>query len=363
MIAALIVAVVAVSAYGQSMECANCGSEAEPAAEAVRRIDSRTRAPRPPVARRFDQRREAIRNRLRSGYPPQEKSVAVLPGVYVSFCVRRGSVKVNGWDRNEVRVFHEGGKELGIKVLERGKEKIPAWIEVLGYEPEKKPADADKCLSGEMIELDVPFGASVTLKGLSSETSMEGVKVASVEIVGGDIYLNDIAERIDASTQQGGVTVNNSSGKMAVSTTTGNIVAYNTEAVEPGDYFKAKTRSGAVTLQSIGQKEVSASTISGSINYLGEIKNYGRYEFTTTNGILNIVIPEESTFWITAAYGGRFLSDFPVKVINELDTESAFLLNGRVGAGEANLTVKSFSGTIRLRKRESPETSDAPVVP
>lgn len=291
---------------------------------------------------------------------PQEKAIAVSPKVFVSVCVRRGAVRINGWERNEVRVFHRGGDELGINVLERGSTDVPTWVEVLGFDPRTRPNETDKCVSGDMIELDVPEGAAVTIKGLSSETSVERVRSASVEIVGGDIYLGGISERIDASTQQGGVTVNDSKGRMSVTTTTGNIVAYNTEPVEPGDFFRAKTRSGAITLQSIGQKEIGVSTITGSINYVGEIKNYGRYEFTTTNGILNLVLPESAAFWLSAAYGGEFVSDFPLKVTTENETESAFYVKGRVGSGDANLSVKSFSGTIRLRKRVSGAVIEIP---
>ncbi len=346
----------------QGENCSDCGA-AKPApvtGTELRKSRESRRAPRSGVTRIA----KTALARAKGGIgEPQEKSVAVLPGVYVTLCVARGAVRVNGWDRNEVRAFHAGGKDLGIRVLERGKEKKPAWVEVLGYEPESPPAKAEKCLIGDIIELDVPVGASVTLKGLSSETSIVGVKKASIEIVGGDIFLNDISDSIDARTQQGGVTVNNSGGKMALETTTGNIVAFNTEAVEPGDYFKAKTRSGAVTMQSIGQKQIAASSISGSINYVGDIKNYGRYEFTTTEGILNIVIPQTSSYWLTAAYGGRFISDFQVKVIREEETESLFYLYGRVGSGEANLTLKSYSGTIRLRKRELPDEYEKPVIP
>ena len=284
-----------------------------------------------------------------------EKAIAVRSNVYVSICVKQGTVKVNGWARDEVRAFLKGGKELDFKVIERaGKDKMPVWIEILEIASGTKGSPGDKCLSGDLIELDVPEGASITIKGLSSETSIDTVKRVTIEIVGGDILLNNIADRIDASTQQGGVTVNNSSGKVSVATTTGSIVAYNTVSVETGDYFKAKTRSGAVTLQSIGQKEVIASSISGSINYLGEIKNYGRYAFTTTNGLINLVIPPESSFWITAAFGGQFVTDFPVTVITENETDSAVYLNGRVGKGEASLNLRSFSGSIRIRKQETP---------
>lgn len=342
MLAALIMALAAVFpavAFGQSGECADCAETGK-------------KAPGPSQLSSAQIEQNGFSMSVSwSEEEPQEKAIAASPKVFVSVCVRRGAVRVNGWDRNEVRVFHRGGDELGIKVLERDSKDVPAWVEVLGFDPRTRPNETDKCVSGEMIELDVPEGAAVTIKGLSSETSVESVRSASIEIVGGDIYLGGISEQIEASTQQGGVTVNDSKGRMSVTTTTGNIVAYNTEPVEPGDFFRAKTRSGAITLQSIGQKEIFASTITGSINYLGEIKNYGRYEFTTTNGLLNLVLPDSAAFWLSAAYGGEFVSDFPLKITTENETESAFYVKGRVGAGDANLSVKSFSGTIRLRKR------------
>lgn len=342
------------SVYSRMPECISCARE--------------TKAPK--VLEKIVKKQQVARQRVRLAreFAPdsdgslQEKAIAVSPKVFVSVCVRRGAVRVNGWSRNEVRVFHKGGEELGIRVLEKDAKEVPAWVEVLGYDPESRPKETDKCLSGDMIEMDVPENASVTIKGLSSETSVERVKSAAVEIVGGDIYLSGISERVEASTQQGGVTVNNSLGRMNVSTTTGNIVAYNTQAVEPGDFFRAKTRSGAITLQSIGQREVAASTISGSINYVGEIRNFGRYDFTTTNGILNLLLPDSSTFWLTAAYGGDFDSDFPVTTINENVTEGAYYIKGRVGTGEANLSLKSFSGTIRIRKKDPSERKDMVIV-
>ncbi len=341
---------VGTSVYAQDQGINRPGKE-EPAPKVVR-------IPRPPAPPEPPGPDAAPVARIHpKAFNTQEKAIAVRPEVHVTVCVRRGAVKVNGWDRKEVRVFQAGGNGLEFKVRERDKEKKPSWVEVLGYESSAAPTRRDPCVTGETIEIDVPYGASVAIKGLSSETSVDGIRKAAVEIVGGDIYLNKITDLIDASTKQGGVTVNNSKGRMAVETTTGNIVAFNTESVEAGDYFKAKTRSGSITMQSIGQKEIAASTISGSINYIGTIENYGRYEFTTTNGLLNIVLPEDTCFALVAVYGGRFISDFPVDVITEDKSESAFLLRGKVGECEANLSLKSFSGTIRLRKRGSAEST------
>src|SRR5258708_22689376 len=38
-----------------------------------------------------------------------EKSIAVDPRVNITLCVSQGDVKINGWSRNEVRVFIKNG--------------------------------------------------------------------------------------------------------------------------------------------------------------------------------------------------------------------------------------------------------------
>jgi DUF4097 and DUF4098 domain-containing protein YvlB len=286
-----------------------------------------------------------------------EKSILVHPKVYLSLCVLQGKIKVNGWKRDEVRAFVKSKKDLqiGFKIRERDyKEKKPVWVQILGYNPkENDETNYNTCLSGE-IELDVPENASITIENNKgqSETTIDSVRVAKVEVLGGDIYLNNISDRIDAQTYQGGVTVRNSSGKMFLSTTSGNIIAHNTFSSEIGDYFKAKTRSGAITLQSVEQKEVESSSISGSINYIGTIKPFGQYGFNTTNGSINLAIPINSSCQIIAAYGGSFQSELPLSDIFKERTESLVFLKGRIGKGEANLNLKSFNGTISIREKK-----------
>ncbi len=286
-----------------------------------------------------------------------EKSIVVHSKVYVSFCVLRGSVKVNGWKRNEARIFIKGRKsnKVGFKVREKSrKDGKPLWIQVLGYDPKKEVGTSyNACLSGD-IELDLPVNASVKIKNTKgeSQTKIDSVRVANVEVLGGEIYLSNISQRINAKTFQGGVTVRNSSGKMYLSTINGNIIAHNTYSNEIGDYLKAKTRSGAITLQSVDQKEVESSSNTGSINYIGDIRSYGRYEFYTNKGSINLAIPANSSCQIVAAYGGSFQSELPIQDLIRERTGSLVFLRGKIGKGEANLNLKSFSGTIRIRERK-----------
>lgn len=287
-----------------------------------------------------------------------EKSISANSKAYISFCVVRGSVKVNGWNRKEARIFIKGRKssQVGFKVREKSrKDGKPVWIQVLGHNPKKvRPTSYNTCLSGD-IELDVPKNASVKIENTKgqSRTTVDSVRAANVEVLGGEIYLSNITQRINAQTYQGGVTVRNSSGKMFVATNDGNIIAHNTYSSDIGDYFKARTRSGAITLQSVEQKEVKSSSILGSINYVGRIAAYGKYDFNTTKGSINLAIPKDSSCQIVAAYGGAFSSELPMKNIFKERTGSLVFLRGKMGKGEANLNLKSFNGTIRIREKKS----------
>lgn len=282
---------------------------------------------------------------------PAEKSITVESKVNISLCVTEGRVKVNGWDRNEVRAFVKDGSQVGFKVAQKNpKTGKPAWIYILGFDPQKtKEIKPEECLSGSEIELDVPRGATIDLKSEESEMTIESVARVRVKNNGGNIFLNDIAQGIEATTYEGGVTVEKSSGSMTLTTTSGNIVAIDVSPSEVGDFFKAKTNSGNVTLQSVGHRQIETNSITGSTNFIGEILNGGQYSFTTQNGSIGLAIPPDSSCRINASFGfGDFNSEMPLKDL--LKKEQS--LSAQLGGGEANVILKTYSGVIRIRKRQ-----------
>jgi hypothetical protein len=280
-----------------------------------------------------------------------EKSIQTEAKVTISLCVSEGNVRINGWERSEIRAFVNNGSKVGFKVMQK-KEK-PVWLMVLGFDPmtDKEPG-LDECLSGENIELDVPRGAVINMKSSASQISVESVARVKVENIGGDISLNNISGGIEAGTYQGDVMVEKSAGAMTLFATTGNIIAFDVEPSEVGDSFRAKTRSGTVTLQSIGHSLVEAGSTSGSIRFNGEFANGGKYTFVTNNGAILLAVPAESSCQITANYGlGSFESDIALK--NEQKTAFSRIqkLTGMLGDGDANLTLTTYSGSIRIKKR------------
>lgn len=284
---------------------------------------------------------------------PAEKSIAVDAKVNISLCVSEGKIRINGWDRNEIRAYISNGSQIGFKVKQKSKQNdSPVWVMALGFDPAtNKESNADECLSGEEIELDVPRYATVSINGRESETTIESVGKVRVENESGDIFLNNIAWGIEARTYQGNVTVGKSSGAMSLNTTDGNIVAYEVSPSEIGDVFKAKTTNGMITLDNIEHGQMDIGSISGSIKFAGEFLNGGRYTFGTSSGSVLLSIPEKSSCVINAVLGlGTFNSEIPLVTENLSETDGAKSLIAVIGKGEATVILKTYNGRLLIKK-------------
>jgi DUF4097 and DUF4098 domain-containing protein YvlB len=284
---------------------------------------------------------------------PAEKSIAVDERVNISLCVAEGRVKVNGWNRNEIRAFISYGSEIGFKIRGKNRQNKPILVTVVGFDPKKTDeAEAEECLSGDDIELDVPHNAVVQIKSSESDTSIESIRKALVENVGGNIFLNDIAEGIEAKTYQGGITVEKSSGTIKLGTISGNIIALDISASEIGDVFKAKSNNGTIVLRNLEQRQVEVTSNSGTINFNGEFLSGGQYRFGTLNGSIVLAIPEKSSCLINATYGfGAFTSDFKLQNVKKTNPSGVQNLTGQLGSGEATLDLTTSYGRINIKKQ------------
>jgi len=288
------------------------------------------------------------------GWTSSEKSLAVYSKVYINLCVLRGKVKINGWKRSELRAFVDRGTPIGFVVRERtkSKNKKPALVSVLGFDSKSesgRPVRISKCLSGKTIELDVPYNATISIESELGETTVDSVRAVRVKHLRGNIYLNNVRSRVDARTYGGNITIKNSWGRIYASTTTGYIVGYKTKTNEVGDYFKAKTTSGSITLQSVGQREVQTNSSSGPIKYVGRMKSGGRYRFTSTRGVISLAIPSNTSCQIEAFYGKGFSSEIPIRDLRKGTAGIATYLTGRMGKGSCQLIFNSLYGHIRIQ--------------
>jgi hypothetical protein len=281
-----------------------------------------------------------------------ERSIAVEEKVNISLCITQGNIRINGWDRKEVRALVKEGSQVGFKVAEKHPQtEKPVWIFVIGFDPQKTSlVKPDECLLGKEIELDVPRDANINLKSRQSEIRIESVRKVKLENLNGDIFLNGVSEGISATTFGGNIRVENSGGEMVLTSTSGNIVVFDVRQSEFGESFKAKTNSGAIMLEAVGHRQIETNTFTGATVFRGEIANSGQYGFGTQTGAIFLTLPENSLCKINAWYGfGAFNSEIALQ--NVVKKEQS--LAAQLGTGETNCTInlRTFNGAIKIKKQ------------
>lgn len=284
-----------------------------------------------------------------------EHRIAAAPNVNVKFCVSEAELKVNGWDRDEVRVFVRNGRKTGFKVLEKDAGSGKAnwlWIAPAVDNAATRVPMSD-CLSGSSIEIDVPMKATLSITGRSTETVIDTVRKVEVKIIEGNISLRNIAGGISAFAYQGDLTVENSAGAIAIESTTGNIIAYDVTPGEIGEMFRVRSNSGTVMLQNVEHRQIEANTITGAVNFDGKLLPGGVYAFKTSNGAIRLNVPDDTSATFQATYGfGSFNSDFKLDYTYEVNSSAGKNIIAKLGGGAANVKLTTNNGSIRVNKRK-----------
>jgi hypothetical protein len=280
-----------------------------------------------------------------------EKAINVDKNVNLSLCVTQGTLKINGWNRGEIRVVIREGSKFDFKTKYTSPtSKLPALVSVNGYD---KKNYSSECIWGEEIEIDAPMNATINIKGKEIYTTIDTVRKASVYIIGGDIILRNVAEGVTASTGQGDITVEETTGPIAVETTTGNVVVFDAGPREIGDIFKAKTNSGNLSLQQLTFRQIEVNSISGSVLFSGDIVDGASYSLGTTNGSIRLQIPPATNWQMSAVFvSGNFTTEIPYKLLTEnLSEGEVKRINAKFGkGGESLVKLTTSNGSIGIKK-------------
>jgi hypothetical protein len=280
-----------------------------------------------------------------------ERSMQVDGSVAIKLCVEKGNLKVNGWRRNEVRVFVKNGRRFAMKTLEKSPETGKVnWLR-LAHAPVPGTRAVSECLTGDSVEIDAPIGSSFDIGGRAGRMSIDSVKNVKIKILEGIIMLRNVAGGIEAYTGRGDLLVDNSAGAIWLENTTGNIVAIDVKPGKIGEVMRAKTNGGAITMQRVEHRQIEASSISGSLLFDGKFLSGGIYNFRTSKGSIKLSLPAATSCTFKAIYGaGEFESEIPLKIITQNNSPRLKTVVATMGSGDAAVNLTTSTGSIGIRK-------------
>jgi len=182
-----------------------------------------------------------------------------------------------------------------------------------------------RSVSGDVMV--APIGGKAKIGCVSGNVDLKGAAGADVDLVSGELTLENIA------------------GDAYLKTVSGDIRATGVRGS-----VEAEAVSGDIDLKDVSEAQtVSAKNVSGNITYTGMIKAGGRYELKAHSGDVRMTIPADSAFDFEAStFSGDIDSDFEIQVVGKISPRE---IHGTVGRGGATIKLKSFSGSIDLKKR------------
>lgn len=280
-----------------------------------------------------------------------------------------GDVVVKVWNRNEVKI--DAQKTSTAASMEKAKENAQkVTIEVYKEDgilkiESKYPKPSIKGLNVSIhYNVMIPSQAAINARSVSGNVSLENIggkaeansvsgeveimkadNGAKAESVSGDVTVVDVKNGAVCKTVSGNIDARGISGNADLNCVSGNVVAENIS----GD-VEAETVSGSVKMINITKADVvKGKALSGSVIYDGEINPNGRYALDAHSGRVEMRIPAGSAFDFEAStFSGDIDSEFEIVASGKLSKKK---IRGSVNGGGADVTLKSFSGNIYLKKK------------
>jgi hypothetical protein len=256
-----------------------------------------------------------------------------------------GSVVVNVWNRNEVRVQAEHSRGMHLDIRHRGGR--------ISVEPESERGPAGRA----DVEITVPAGMDVKIESFMGEITVNGVQGnVEAETLEGDVTVRGGQGAIKVASMSGRILVEDAHGEIDVES-----AAREVRIVNSSGRIVGETMGGAIVFENVNASSVDVGSVGGFIWYDGTFQPGGTYFFGTHGGFVTLVIPEGASAQFD-------LSTFHGQIEDNLDGENRIATSRdgytlQVGAGEAIVEAETFGGRISVLRKgtegEIPEVGEA----
>lgn len=260
------------------------------------------------------------------------------PDANVSIENMAGSIKVAGWDRNEVQV--RGTLAAGGALEFDGTEKR---VRVAVSSERRNPVHLVSDL-----EIFVPAGCSVDVEGFSAAITLNGIAGSiKAETVNGGITHTGPSKDVQLQSVNGGVQTTRASGRTHVESVNGGVTVR-----DASGELDASTVNGVLTIAGGSFSRAQLETVSGGVRFDAGLASKGTLGVESVSGAIELLLP--------AGFGADFVvTTFSGAISNELGPAAQKKdewspekeLSFTSGQGGARVTVETLSGAVKILKK------------
>jgi len=251
-----------------------------------------------------------------------------------------GSVTVEGWSRDQVKVTGTIGPKVEELIFERDGDRITIKVKV----PRK---------SGRGVESDlfvqVPAGSSIDVGTVSADIDVEGVRgEQKLEAVSGDIETESDAADVSAGTVSGDVIVK---GKGKDAETHGASVSGDVGFYNLAGEVSAESVSGDIDIDDGSFDRAGFNVVNGDITFRSELRSGGKLSAEAVNGEVDLQFSGDvSGQFDVDTFNGDIDNCFGPKPRRTSKYAPGMELSFQEGNGNARVTVSTVNGDISICK-------------
>jgi DUF4097 and DUF4098 domain-containing protein YvlB len=276
-----------------------------------------------------------------AGSTPINKRTTADPDGTVEVSNVAGSVKVTGWDRNEVEVTGELGE--GTEKLEFTKAEKLTRVRVIVPKRAYNVDDTD-------LVIKVPAGSALSVNTVSADIAIQGVHGAQrLQAVSGDVHTEASGEDVECRTVSGDVLISGSGRKGLVSVTT---VSGDASATKVAGEVSGNTVSGTFSLQAGEVTRSRLRSTSGDLGLTGQFTPDAKLDIESISGDVRLdFVGQPVGQFEVSSFNGEIRNCFGPKSQRTDEYAPGRELRFQEGSGTARIRIKTLNGDIGMCRK------------
>lgn len=264
------------------------------------------------------------------------------PDARISVEIISGSIRVTGWNRDEVHVSGSIGDDVKVLDISGGGSSISIELDVPdSWGRRRRDIDAD-------LEISVPSAARLSVETVSADITVQEVEgKIELESVSGGVKLAGRPSRADVETVSGNIRVDGDQTAITAESVSGDI-----ELSGVAETVEAASVSGNIEVSAKEIERATFESVSGDLEFAGGLTAKARLHAEAHSGNVTLLLPADtSATWEVETFSGNVTNEFGPEAERSSEHGPGKWLKFTTGSGEARITVDSFSGNVRFRKR------------
>jgi hypothetical protein len=267
-----------------------------------------------------------------------DRKAAAAPDGFVKIYNLFGSTRVIGWDRDSIAVSGTVGRDAGSFFMGGD-----GRATKLGFDSPAQESGA----RASHLEVRVPAGSRVWVKSASAYIDASGVRGGlDLYSVSGSIRVAGSPSEVYAESMDGDIEIAGSASSLRVKSASGSITLRGRS-----EDVTASTVSGNIALAGVRTQRGRFESVTGDIRFEGDFDRGASFEFESHSGTIELRVPAgvAADFTVSTLRGEvhNELAEAPLRPAGDLRGKE---LTFSTGSGGAEVAVRSFKGTVVLRK-------------